>query len=105
MSDSIRDRFLKDHELSLEDLEKVTGGTGDVFEQNPDGTYNLYDGQVFLLGATSYTVMGTYPNATLNTHIHLEYFLETISLNGERSLDFGSCYLSLSSILTDMNMK
>ena len=93
-------------ELSMDELDKVVGGVvGGVFEQNPDGTYNLYDGQVFLLGATSYTVMGTYPNATLNTHIKLEYFLETISPNGGTSLNFGSCYLSLSSILTDMNMK
>ena len=92
-------------ELSMDELDKVVGGTGDGFEQNPDGTYNLYDGQVFLLGATSYTVMGTYPNATLNTHIKLEYFLESPSPNGGISLNFGSCYLSLSSILTDMNMK
>ena len=36
MSDSIRDRFLKEHELSMEDLEKVTGGWGDAgYETQP----------------------------------------------------------------------
>ena len=30
MSDSIRDRFLKEHALSMEDLEKVTGGKNEV---------------------------------------------------------------------------
>ena len=92
-------------ELSMNELEKVTGGTGGVFEQNPDGTYNIYEGQGFFLGATFYTVIGTYPNATLNTDIKLEYFLESISPNGGTFLNTGSCWLRLSSILTDMNMK
>ena len=32
MSDSIKDRFLKEHELPFEDLDKVVGGKGDVIE-------------------------------------------------------------------------
>ena len=32
MSDSIKDRFLKEHELSLEDLDKVSGGDPEFVE-------------------------------------------------------------------------
>ena len=73
---------LKAHELSLEDLEKVTGGTGGVFEQNPDGTYNIYEGQSFYYGASYCVVLGTYLNATLDTDIYFECYYSFTSPNG-----------------------
>ena len=44
MSDSIKDRFLKEHELSMEDLEKVSGGDPKTMDKTikMDGvTFNI----------------------------------------------------------------
>ena len=103
MSGSMKDKFLKDHELSLEDLGKVTGGTGGVFEQNPDGTYNLYDGQCFHFNTgRSCEVRGTYLNATLNTAIHFEYYEEYILPTGEQFLDIGHSTCPLGYIISNL---
>ena len=70
---------LKQHALSDEDLEKVVGGG---FEQNPDGTYNIYDGQLIILSSVSYAyVTGTYLNATGDTII--QYYRYTTYPNGD----------------------
>ena len=89
MSGSMKEKFLKEHELSMEDLEQVVGGTGGVFEQNPDGTYNIYEGQSFYYGANYCVVLGTYLNATLDTSIYYEYYYSFSSLNGESHLQVG----------------
>ena len=79
----MKNKYLKEHEVSMEDLEKVTGG---VFEQNPDGTYNLYEGQSFYYGASYCVVLGTYLNATLDTSIYFECYYSYSSPNGESHL-------------------
>ena len=89
------------HKLTEEELEKVTGGTGGVFEQNPDGTYNLYDGQEFNIGRTC-QVTGTYLNATLNTTIHFEYYEEYILPTGERFLESGHRTCALGYIISNL---
>ena len=101
IEEQTKEELLKDCELSLEDLGKVTGGTGGVFEQNPDGTYNLYDGQEFNMG-WSFQVVGTYLNATLNTAIHLDYYEEYILPTGERSLDMGHRICTLGYIISNL---
>ena len=35
MSDSIQDKLLKEHELSMEELEQVTGGEKEGFQRPP----------------------------------------------------------------------
>ena len=103
MSNSMKNKFLKEQELSLEDLEKVTGGTGGVFEQNPDGTYNLYDGQHFNIGISRLgEVMGTYLNATLNTFIDFLYYEEYILPTGEQVLDTGRSTCPLGYIISNL---
>ena len=78
MRDSMKNKFLKEHELSLEDLEQVHGG----ITQNADGTYNIYDGQLIRLSDQRYAhVYGNYPNATLSTTI--EYYYYVVDLNGD----------------------
>ena len=37
MNESIKDRFLKEHELSMDDLEKVAGGNPAAFDGDGDG--------------------------------------------------------------------
>mgnify|MGYP003315533288 FL=1 len=86
IEEQTKEELLKDCELSLEDLGKVTGGTGGVFEQNPDGTYNIYEGQSFYYGASYCVVLGTYLNATLDTSIYFECYYSFSSPNGESHL-------------------
>ena len=106
IEEQTKEELLKDCELSLEDLGKVTGGgtgdTGGVFEQNPDGTYNLYDGQEFNIGRTC-QVTGTYLNATLNTAIHFEYYEEHILPTGEWALDMGHRTCTLGYIISNLD--
>ena len=79
MSNSMKDKFLKEHALSDEDLEKVVGGGP---EQNPDGTYNIYDGQLIIFSSVSYAyVTGTYLNATGDTII--QYYRYDTYPNGD----------------------
>ena len=90
-------------ELSMDELDKVVGGGGGVFEQNPDGTYNLYDGQCFNIGISRLCqVMGTYLNATLNTAIHFEYYEEYILPTGEQFLDIGHSTCPLGYIISNL---
>ena len=78
MSNSMKDKFLKDHELSFEDLEQVRGG----ITQNADGTYNIYDGQLIIFSSVSYAyVTGTYLNATGDTII--QYYRYDTYPNGD----------------------
>ena len=103
MNESIKDRFLKAHALNDDDLDKVVGGVGGgVFEQNPDGTYNLYDGQYFNIGSRSCQVTGTYLNATLNTAIHFEYYEESIGPTGQWILDTGHRTCTLGYIISNL---
>ena len=76
-------------ELSMNELDEVVGGTGGAFEQNPDGTYNICEGQSFYFGASYCVVLGTYLNATLDTLIHYEWYYSFSSPNGESHLQAG----------------
>ena len=93
MSNSIKDRFLKEHELSLEDLEQVRGG----ITQNADGTYNIYDGQLIRRSDMWYAyVYGNYPNATESTRI--EYYYYVVDLKGDM-IESGWVFDSLSYLM------
>lgn len=59
-------------QLTDEDLKKVTGG----MILNEDGTYNIYAGECFHCGRTTYTAIETKLNATLDTDIKFEYYIE-----------------------------
>ena len=98
MSDSMKDKFLKEHALSDEQLEKVTGGS---LVQNSDGTYNIYDGQRINFDPTKYALVnGTYLNATGNTVIYFHYY--NINPNGEYRGE-GDSYECLNELLLLMS--
>ena len=81
-------------ELSMNELDEVTGGSP---EQNPDGTYNIYDGQLIRRPDMWYAyVYGNYPNATLSTMI--EYCYYVVDLNGNL-IDEGLSKSKLSDLL------
>ena len=82
IEEQTKEELLKEHELSLEDLEQVHGG----ITQNADGTYNIYEGQSFYYGASYCVVLGTYLNATLDTSIYFECYYSFSSPNGESHL-------------------
>ena len=98
MSNSMKDKFLIEHELSLDELDKVIGGSPD---QNPDGTYNIYDGQKINFDPTKFAyVVGTYLNATGNTVIYFHYY--NINPNGEYRGE-GDSYECLNELLLLMS--
>ena len=73
------------HELTEEELAQVSGG----FMQNSDGTYNFYKGESYFrkleAGRLSYTVCETRLNASLDTFIPCEYYLEDANGNLDSS--------------------
>ena len=81
-------------ELSLDELDEVIGGSP---EQNPDGTYNIYDGQRINFDPTKFALVnGTYLNATGNTVIYFHYYNTTP--NGDYRGE-GDSYECLSELL------
>ena len=67
--------------LTDEELAQVSGGG---VSQNPDGTYNIYLGDIFTNDtSTTYQALETKLGATLETYVRCEVF--TVGSNGDLS--------------------